>query len=132
VDLGVQGVDNTFGSGRADAQASGNSVCAPPTPSPTPAPTASPNAFGNVDCTGNINSIDALKVLRNNAALSVTQIGPEPDACTNIGTGPVTGGGLQGDVDCSGAVNAIDALKLLRFAAGLSVAQTQPCPLIGS
>jgi len=112
---------------------------APITPTPVPTPTPGPNAFGNVDCTGGINSIDALKVLRYAASLPVTQIGPEPDACPDIGVDPVTGGGVQGDVDCSGgvnAVNSIDALKLLRFAAGLPVTQIGPepdgCPNIGT
>jgi len=102
-----------------------------PTPTPPPTPTPGPSAFGNVDCAGGINSIDALKVLRYAASLPVTQIGPEPDACTDIGLGPVTGGGVQGDVDCSGgvnAVNSIDALKLLRFAVGLSYSQIEPPP----
>jgi hypothetical protein len=103
---------------------------------PTPSPTPSPNAFGNVDCTGAINAVDALKVLRHVAGLPVTQIGPEPDACTNIGAGPVTGGGVQGDVDCSGGSNAIDALKVLRHTAGLPVTQIGPepdaCPNIGT
>ena len=99
------------------------------TPTPTPAPTAPPTAFGNVDCGGGINSIDALKVLRYSAGLSVSQA----PGCPDIGVDPVPqSGGLQGDVDCSGPVNSIDALKLLRFAAGLSVSQGPGCPLIGS
>jgi hypothetical protein len=100
-----------------------------PTPSPTPAPTAPPSAFGNVDCAGGINSIDALKVLRYAASLPVSQTEPCPDM--GVETVPQSGG-LQGDVDCSLAVNSVDALKLLRFAAGLSVSQTEPCPDIGT
>jgi hypothetical protein len=66
-----------------------------------------------------VNAIDALKVLRYGANLSVAQTQP----CNKLGflTPHV------GDVDCSGAVNAIDALKILRHNAGLSVAQTEPC-----
>ena len=41
VDLGVAGVDNTFGHGRANGPASGVSVAPTPTPTPTPIPTAS-------------------------------------------------------------------------------------------
>jgi hypothetical protein len=100
-----------------------------PTPTPTPAPTAPPTAFGNVDCGGGINSIDALKVLRYSAGLSVSQA----PGCPLIGVEPVPqSGGLQGDVDCNGPVNSIDALKLLRYAAGLSVSQGPGCPPIGT
>ena len=45
------------------------------------------NVAGDVDCSGGPkNAIDALKVLRHSAGLPVQQIGPEPDACANIGT----------------------------------------------
>jgi len=42
--------------------------------------------MGDVDCGGTVTSVDSLKILRHNAGLPVTQIGPEPDACPNIGT----------------------------------------------
>jgi hypothetical protein len=99
-----------------------------PTPPPTPPPTAAPNAFGNVDCGGGINSIDALKILRHNASLSVAQTEP----CEDIEVDTLPNGELQGDVDCSGGVDAIDALKLLRNNAALPVAQNEPCPNIGT
>jgi hypothetical protein len=83
--------------------------------------------FGDIDCGGSINSIDALKLLRHGAGLTVTQSEP----CENVGT-MLGVGELQGDIDCSGTVNSIDALKLLRYGAGLSVDQTQPCPLPNS
>jgi hypothetical protein len=44
------------------------------------------NAEADVDCSGTITPVDALKILRHTAGLSVTQIGPEPDACPNVGT----------------------------------------------
>jgi hypothetical protein len=75
---------------------------------------------GDVDCNGNANSVDSLKVLRYVAQLSVAQ-GPD---CPLIGTDVAS---FFGDVDCSGAVNSVDALKILRFVAQLSVAQTEPC-----
>jgi len=100
---------------------------ATPTPAPTPVP-AGPNAWGNVDCGAGIGSVDALKVLRFTAGLSVTQTEP----CTNIGDQhPIVLTHDQGDIDCNGVVSSVDSLKLLRFAAGLSVSQTQPCPTIG-
>jgi hypothetical protein len=77
---------------------------------------------GDVDCSGSVDSIDALKMLRHNAALSVAQ----NDPCPGVG-------GLNpkfGDIDCSDAVSSIDALKLLRHNAALSVTQTEPCPNI--
>lgn len=78
---------------------------------------------GDVDCSGSVNAVDSLKVLRYVAGLSVAQTEPCPD----IGTEAP----IWGDVDCSGAVNSVDALKLLRYVAGLSVAQTEPCTDIG-
>ncbi len=79
---------------------------------------------GDVDCNGSVNSVDALKVLRKVAGLSVTQ---EPD-CPLIGSNVAS---LFGDVDCGGAVNSVDALKILRKVAGLTVTQTPPCVAIG-
>jgi len=79
---------------------------------------------GDVDCSGGVNAVDALKLLRSNAGLGVTQAEP----CPGIGTLTPK----FGDVDCTNAVNSVDALKLLRDNAGLSVAQTEPCPDIGA
>jgi hypothetical protein len=97
-------------------------------PTPTPGPTPGPNSFGNVDCQGGVSSIDALKIQRHNASLSVSQSEP----CENIETEVLPNGELQGDVDCSNGVDAIDALKLLRHTASLPVSQNQPCPVIGT
>jgi hypothetical protein len=80
---------------------------------------------GNVDCSDNTNSVDALKVLRNNAGLSVSQEEP----CQNIGLN-LDGGGIMGDVDCSGGVSSVDSLKIQRAVAGLSVSQPGGCPPI--
>ncbi len=96
-------------------------IVATPTPSPSPEPQL---LQGDVDCNGNANSVDSLKVLRYVAQLSVAQ-GPD---CPLIGAEVAS---LFGDVDCSGAVNSVDALKILRFVAQLSVAQTEPCTDIG-
>jgi len=94
---------------------------ATPTPSPTQAPQ---HKQGDVDCSGVVNSVDALKELRFVAHLSVSQ---EPQ-CPEIGSGVAS---LFGDVDCNDSVNSVDALKLLRFVAHLSVAQDEPCVDIG-
>jgi hypothetical protein len=89
-----------------------------------PAPEPPPAIMGDVNCSGGVNAVDALGVLRNNSALPVVQNEP----CNDIGalTPHV------GDVDCSGLVNAVDALKILRSNAALSVAQTEPCDDIGT
>ena len=84
---------------------------------------------GNVDCNAAVNSVDALKVLRHSAGLSVVQNEP----CLDIGlprllTPPDDW--KVGDVDCSGAVNSIDALKILRANAGLSANIPPGCPAI--
>jgi hypothetical protein len=100
----------------------------PPQPNPTPQPTSAPGAFGNVDCMGGINSVDALKVLRHNAGLSVSQA----VGCALIEDDTLPNGYVQGDVDCFNAVDAVDALKLLRYSAGLAVTQDEPCPNIGT
>jgi DNA-binding beta-propeller fold protein YncE len=79
---------------------------------------------GDVDCNGDVNAVDALKLLRSNAGLSVTQTEP----CPGIGTLTPK----FGDVDCNNAVSSVDALKVLRDNAGLSVSQTNPCADIGT
>ena len=85
---------------------------------------------GNVDCSGPLNgvsSIDALKVLRFSAGLSVSQSEP----CLDIGVPRLLAppdDWKMGDVDCSATVNAIDALKILRAVANLSVVKPDSCP----
>ena len=79
---------------------------------------------GDVDCSGGatpVSSIDALKILRYTAGLSVSQA----LGCPLIGT---VLSQIFGDVDCGGIVNSIDALKVLRHAAGLPVQQIGPEP----
>jgi hypothetical protein len=107
-------VANTAGQGDdIDGDLAGNACDAPGT--------------GNVDCNQAINSIDALKVLRFSASLSVAQSEP----CKDIGDA-IGSGFDQGDVDCSGTVNSIDALKILRAVAQLTVNQPSGCgPVIG-
>jgi hypothetical protein len=88
---------------------------------------ADPFKQGDVDCNNLVNSIDALKILRSNASLSVAQTEP----CADIGTGASPN--QMGNVDCStpAGVNSIDALKILRFNASLPYAQSNPCVDIG-
>jgi hypothetical protein len=99
---------------------------ATPTPTPTPTPSGSPGPLtqGDVDCNGEVSSVDALKELRHVAQLSVSQNEPCPDIGEDVAS-------VWGDVDCNGEVTSVDALKVLRHVADLSVSQTEPCPDIG-
>jgi hypothetical protein len=82
---------------------------------------------GNVDCNQAINSIDALKILRFSAGLSVAQSEP----CLDLPL-PLTSGFGHGDVDCSNTnPNSIDALKVLRAVAGLPVQTACSGPVVG-
>jgi hypothetical protein len=49
-----------------------------PTPTPTPVPTPEPQLWGDVDCSDAVDAVDALKVLRWKAGLSVSQTQPCP------------------------------------------------------
>jgi hypothetical protein len=84
---------------------------------------------GNMDCDSAINSVDALKLLRHSAGLTVTQSEP----CADLGSGPLTSGWVQGDVNCSGGgspVNSVDALLILRAASALPFTIPSSCPPI--
>ncbi len=80
----------------------------------------------NADCNQSISSVDALKILRFSAGLSVAQSEP----CKDIGDA-IGSTFDQGDVDCNGAVNSVDALKVLRAVAGLTVSTSCVDPVIG-
>jgi hypothetical protein len=101
-----------------------------PTATPTPTPTASPTATssgliqGDVDCDGDVNSVDALKELRYVALLEYSQ----NDPCPGIGEDVAS---LWGDVDCNNDVTSVDALKILRYVAKLPYSQNDLCPEIG-
>jgi hypothetical protein len=74
----------------------------------------------DVNCDGNVNSVDALLLLRFGVALGVVQNEPCPDIGTVLSQ-------VFGDVDCTGAINSVDSLKVLRFASALPVTQDEPC-----
>lgn len=98
---------------------------------PTPSPTLAPRtlAWGDVNCSGGVDSVDALGLLRYVAGLSVSQT----ERCPNVGTAVEVLGAQRawGDVDCSGAVDSVDSLKVLRYVAGLSAPAPAGCPGIG-
>jgi hypothetical protein len=69
---------------------------------------------GDVNCSGAVDSVDALRVLAIVAGMAVPQ-----EVCASP------------DVDCDGDEDAVDALKILRYVAGMSYTQHEPCPDIG-
>lgn len=82
--------------------------------------------WGDYDCNGDVDPIDALKVLRDDAGLPVAQAEdcPEPASNVTIDGDP----GIWGDLDCGGSQTPTDALKTLRHDAGLPVTQEPGCP----
>jgi hypothetical protein len=81
----------------------------------TPGPTPAPPHQGDTDCDGDVDTADALGVLRDTAGL------PDP-ACIN-----------RGDVDCDADRDSVDALAILRHTAALPPGpQDEPCPDIGT
>jgi len=84
-----------------------------------------PNPSGDVDCSGAVNPVDALKLLRHIAGLAVEQTQPCPD----IGTGNA---GIFGNVNCDGSITAVDALIILRHVAALSVDLPPNCRPVGT
>lgn len=121
-------------------------VSASPSASATPGPTASPSAsptatavpgaelvFGDGDCGGASNAVDALKTLQFVAAIPFQQEPqcPEFGAELSIAVPASHAHIVWGDVNCDGAVNAVDALQVLRHLAALGVTQAQGCPPIG-
>lgn len=85
---------------------------------------AAANVLGDVDCDGDVDSVDSLKELRFVAGLTVSQTEPCPDIGSELTI-------VFGDLDCGGDVDSVDSLKALLHIAGLSVSQTEPCPDIG-
>ncbi len=89
----------------------------PPAPSPpqAPTPTLKPWLSGDIDCSGHIDAVDALLILRLVAHLL-------PASVCEAGT----------DVDCNGDTDAVDALTILRHVASLPSLLGPNCPPIGA
>ena len=87
-----------------------------------------------MDCDGDTDAVDALKVLRHVAGLQVIQEEPCPEIGSDVEVteDDTTTTRKLGDADCDGDVDAVDALKKLLAVAGLPVNQEEPCPDIGS
>ncbi len=109
---------------------------ATPTPSPTPSPTDAPSPspdlliWGDHNCSGSADPVDALLILRFDAGLNANT-----GECPNLGQVvdvKVASPHPWGDVDCGGDVTPVDSLKILRYDAGLGVTQALGCPLLGA
>ena len=92
-------------------------------------PTAMTVQWGDVNCSGDVEAVDALQILRHLVRLPVLQQEPCPDMGVTVSVDGTSR--LWGDVDGSGEVNAADALKILRHVAMLSVQQRPGTPPIG-
>ncbi len=93
-------------------------LTASPTPSPTTAvtfsPTPLPVACGDVNCSGTVDALDALGIIRFMAFAA-----PTPDCIS------------KGYVNCDGVLNQIDALVILRYAGGVPLGLPPGCSGIG-
>jgi len=84
-----------------------------PTPSPTHAPGGEAQVlWGDVDCDGEVDAVDAVAIL-----MAVVGLAPEAQGhCPGVGAQVEVDGmpRLWGDVDGDGEVDAVDALHVLR------------------
>jgi hypothetical protein len=97
-------------------------------PTPTPEPTLPPDLWGDVDCDDDVDTVDALKVLRSVAGLFIDQTG----ACFGVGDNITVDGDAQlfGDWDCNGDVTPNDALAVLLFVVNDPL-EPAGCPVVG-
>jgi len=116
---------STFNPDQADSDGDGIGDACEPAPTPGPQ-----DLWGDIDCNGKVDSVDALKVLRSVVGLEIQQQGP----CHQPGSNVTVDGAPRvfGDADCDGDVDAVDALATLRWIVSLPVTQGDGCPAIGS
>jgi len=95
--------------------------CPSLTPTPSPTPTAGPqHKQGDLNCNGTIDGRDALRPIRAESGLAMTQ----PGGCPQL-----TDGSPQfGDVNCDGSIDAGDSVAILEFAGGVAI---KPTPAAG-
>jgi hypothetical protein len=79
---------------------------------------------GDVDCDGDVDSVDGLKALSHVAGLPVAQ----EVGCVPVGS---ENGSVFGDIDCDGNVTSVDGLFVLRSVAALPVSLPEGCGPIG-
>ena len=117
----------TFNPDQADSDNDGvGDACEPPTPTPEPQPT---DLWGDVDCNGEVSSVDAMKVLQTVAGLPINQTGP----CHAVGSSITVDGtaGVFGDWDCDGNVTSVDALAILKWIVSDPLTPPAGCPDVG-
>jgi hypothetical protein len=111
----------------------GGGTPGPTTPAPSvTAPPGGQEIWGDGDCSGSVNPVDSLKILRKDAGIDRTGV---LGACPTLGTQVMVNGVLRrwSDIDCSGALNPVDSLKTLIFDAGGQVTKSDPsCPNVGT
>lgn len=95
-------------------------------PTATPGPTPKGKLLaGDMDCDGDIDSVDGLGILRRVGGLPGL---PQQEPCPDVGLA----GGIFGDLGCDGALDAVDALRVLRHVAGLPPLNApKGCPAVG-
>jgi hypothetical protein len=93
-------------------------------------PTAMRLLWGDVNCSGGVDAVDALQLLRHTVHLPVSQQEPCPDIGDTVSVDGTPR--LWGDVDGDGEVNAVDALKILRYVVMLPVQRQPETPPIGT
>ena len=86
--------------------------------------------WADANCSQDVNPIDSLLTLRDDAGLLVdTQGCPALQTTVDVLNASPH---VWGDADCNGEMTPVDSLKILRYDAGLDVSQEENCPLIGS
>jgi hypothetical protein len=115
--------------GQGDADGVANGVITDPGGPAIPAYGQMRLLWGDVDCSGDVDAVDALQLLRYVVLLPVEQ----QDLCPDVGSTVSVDGipRLWGDVDGDGDVDVVDALKVLRHVAGLPVGQQPDTSPIG-
>jgi hypothetical protein len=101
-----------------------------PTATPTASPTASPSGpriWGDIDCSGVLAALDALKLILGFLELPYDTPPSCPEVLQDV---IVSGGQAWGDVDCNSGVEVLDAMAVLATVAGTPLEITG-CPVIG-
>jgi polyhydroxybutyrate depolymerase len=93
----------------------------------TPSPTAASIKRGDLDCSGQVTSLDALLPIQFEMGLPLS---PRADGCAPLDSGSP----MLADIKCDGQIDALDSLALVQFASSSGISPPLPvdCPAIGS
>ena len=86
-----------------------------------------PQARGDLDCDGDIDSVDALREMRFAAGLDPGV----PGGCAPLGAFALARSGYAGDLNCDNSAQAVDALFVLRHVSALPIGIEAWCPAPG-